>query len=61
MLFRSRFHYDVRVAHDTVQDRVAAAVAAGGTLVSDASAPAFWVLADPQGNKACLTTWQGRD
>ena len=41
--------------------KTGAAVAAGGTLVSDAAAPAFWVLADPQGNKACLTTWQGRD
>jgi hypothetical protein len=20
-----------------------------------------WVLADPQGNRACLTTWQGRE
>jgi 4a-hydroxytetrahydrobiopterin dehydratase len=24
-------------------------------------APAFWVLADPEGNEACITTWQGRD
>lgn len=57
---RQRFHYDVRVAHDTVEARIDAAVAAGGTLVDDGHAPAFWVLADPQGNKACLTTWQGR-
>jgi 4a-hydroxytetrahydrobiopterin dehydratase len=21
----------------------------------------FWVLADPEGNEACITTWQGRD
>ncbi len=27
----------------------------------DTAAPAFWVLADPQGNRACLTTWQGRE
>lgn len=58
---RQRFHYDVRVAHDTVQERIAAAIAAGGRLVSDEHAPAFWVLADAQGNQACLTTWQGRD
>ena len=24
-------------------------------------APAFWVLADPEGNEACICTWQGRD
>ena len=24
-------------------------------------APAFWVLADPEGNEACVTTWQGRE
>jgi 4a-hydroxytetrahydrobiopterin dehydratase len=23
--------------------------------------PAFWVLADLEGNEACITTWQGRD
>jgi hypothetical protein len=37
------------------------AEAAGGALRSDAEAPAFWVLADPEGNEACVTTWQGRD
>ena len=38
-----------------------AALAAGGTLVSDAWAPSYWVLADPEGNQVCLSTWQGRD
>ncbi len=41
--------------------RMQAALAAGGTLVYDAEAPAFWVLADREGNEACLCTWQGRD
>ncbi|MVA77476.1 4a-hydroxytetrahydrobiopterin dehydratase [Auraticoccus sp. F435] len=58
---RQRFHYDVHVPHDQVQARLQAALAAGGTLVDDGSAPAFWVLADPQGNHACLCTWQNRD
>ena len=40
---------------------VEAARAAGGRLVSDAAAPAFWVLADAEGNEACICTWQGRD
>jgi 4a-hydroxytetrahydrobiopterin dehydratase len=57
---RMRFHLDVRVPPEVVESRIAAAVEAGGTLVSDDHAPRFWVLADPQGNKACLTTGQGR-
>ncbi|WP_114559668.1 4a-hydroxytetrahydrobiopterin dehydratase [Desertihabitans aurantiacus] len=58
---RQRFHYDVHVPHDLAEARVAAAVEAGGTLVTDEYAPSFWVLADPQGNKACICTWQDRD
>jgi 4a-hydroxytetrahydrobiopterin dehydratase len=51
-----RWHLDLRVPPEVVHDRIEAAVAAGGTLVSDAEAPRFWVLADPQGNKICLCT-----
>ncbi|MDX6275322.1 MAG: 4a-hydroxytetrahydrobiopterin dehydratase [Frankiales bacterium] len=58
---RSRFHIDVSVAHDLADDRVAAAVAAGGRLVTDAFARAWWVLADADGNEACVCTWQDRD
>jgi 4a-hydroxytetrahydrobiopterin dehydratase len=58
---RQRFHFDVWVAPEVVQGRIAAAVAAGGVLVSDADAPAFWVLADADGNQVCLCTWQDRD
>ncbi|MCL8026530.1 4a-hydroxytetrahydrobiopterin dehydratase [Nocardioides bruguierae] len=55
-----RWHADVRVPPEVVRERIDAALAAGGTMVSDEEAPAFWVLADPQGNQACLTTWHGR-
>jgi len=48
---RQRWHPDVWVDPAEVQPRIDAAVAAGGTLVSDAEAPSFWVLADPEGNK----------
>ena len=58
---RNRIHIDVTVPHDVAEQRIAAALAAGGTLVSDAAAPAFWVLADPEGNEACVCTWQARD
>ena len=57
---RNRIHLDVTVAHDQADRRVAAALAAGGTLVSDAAARAFWVLADAEGNEACVCTWQDR-
>jgi 4a-hydroxytetrahydrobiopterin dehydratase len=58
---RNRIHFDVSVPHDEARHRIQAALAAGGTLLSDAEAPAFWVLADAEGNEACVTTWQGRD
>jgi 4a-hydroxytetrahydrobiopterin dehydratase len=58
---RQRFHLDLIVPPEVVADRVAASVEAGGTLVSDTAAPAYWVLADAEGNKVCLCTWQGRD
>jgi 4a-hydroxytetrahydrobiopterin dehydratase len=58
---RNRIHFDISVAHDAAPARLEAALAAGGVLVSDRRAPAFWVLADAEGNEACITTWQGRD
>jgi 4a-hydroxytetrahydrobiopterin dehydratase len=58
---RNRIHLDISVPHDEAQARIEAALDAGGTLVSDSHAPAFWVLADAEGNEACMTTWQGRD
>ncbi|PWD51370.1 pterin-4-alpha-carbinolamine dehydratase [Serinibacter arcticus] len=57
---RNRIHVDVTVAHDEAPARLEAALAAGGTLVSAEEAPAFWVLADVEGNEACVCTWQGR-
>ena len=57
---RNRFHLDISVPHDVAERRVAAAIAAGGTLVSDRRAKAFWVLADADGNEACICTWQDR-
>jgi 4a-hydroxytetrahydrobiopterin dehydratase len=58
---RNRIHLDVDVPHDTAQARLKAALAAGGTLLDDRAAPAFWVLADHEGNEVCICTWQGRD
>jgi 4a-hydroxytetrahydrobiopterin dehydratase len=58
---RSRVHVDLFVPHDEAPSRVAAALAAGGHLVTEEHAPAWWVLADVEGNEACINTWRGRD
>jgi 4a-hydroxytetrahydrobiopterin dehydratase len=54
---RNRFHIDIYVPHDQAQARIDAALAAGGTIVSDAHAPGWWTLADPEGNEADLAIW----
>ena len=58
---RNRIHIDVGVPHDQAEARVAAALAAGGTMVNDSYAPMWWTLADPEGNEVDLATWIGRD
>jgi 4a-hydroxytetrahydrobiopterin dehydratase len=58
---RNRFHIDVTVPHDEAEARIAATLAAGGTMVTDQYARSFWVLADSEGNEACICTWQDRD
>lgn len=58
---RNRIHIDVDVPHDEAPRRIEAALAAGGHLVTDRFAPAWWVLADAEGNEACICTWQGRE
>lgn len=58
---RNRIHLDVNVAHDAAPGRIQAALAAGGRLLDDSAAPAWWVLADADGNEVCISTWQGRE
>jgi len=58
---RNRIHIDVTVAADEAADRLAAALAAGGRLLTDQYARSFWVLADAEGNEACICTWLDRD
>ena len=57
---RQRFHLDLWLAPEVVPARIEAALAAGGTVTYDDEAPAFTVLADPQGNKVCLCTYLSR-
>jgi 4a-hydroxytetrahydrobiopterin dehydratase len=58
---RNRIHIDVWVPHDRAEARVAAAIAAGGRLISDQHAPTWWALADAEGNEADVCTWQAHD
>lgn len=58
---RNRIHFDVTVPHDVAEQRIADTIAAGGRLINDSEARAFWVLADPEGNEACICTWQDRE
>ncbi|MEU0132228.1 MULTISPECIES: VOC family protein [unclassified Streptomyces] len=58
---RQRWHMDLWLAPEVADGRIASAVAAGGTLVDGSQAPAFTVLADPEGNKVCVCTAVGRD
>jgi len=51
-----RWHFDVWVPHDEGERRLQAVLDAGGTLVSDAEAPSFWVVADADGNRSCICT-----
>lgn len=55
---RQRFHIDVQVPHDVAEQRIAAAMAAGAVIVDDSTAPWTTVIADPEGNKACVGTFQ---
>jgi 4a-hydroxytetrahydrobiopterin dehydratase len=57
---RQRWHFDLWLAPEVADERIAAAVAAGGSVVDDAAAPSFTVLADPDGNRVCICTTLSR-
>lgn len=54
---RHAMHIDVSVAREHAVARVEAAVSAGGVVVDDSHAPAWWILADRSGNKVCIAAW----
>lgn len=54
---RHAMHIDVSVPADQVQQRLAAAIAAGGRVVDDSHAPAHWTLSDTAGNRVCICAW----
>ena len=51
---RQRVHIEVYVAPEVAEQRLAAAVAVGGSVVDDSEAPGLVVLADPEGNRGVL-------
>ena len=54
---RHAMHVDVSVAREVAEERLAAALAAGGRIVDESSAPAAWILSDRAGNKVCIAAW----
>src|SRR5438552_10601125 len=57
----TRIHLDIWVPPDQAKARIAAAIVAGGRLVTDKYAPARWTLADSDGNNDGLATTISRD
>lgn len=49
-----RFHIEVYVPAEVAGERIAAAVAAGGTVVDGSRSPSLTVIADPDGNTGVL-------
>jgi 4a-hydroxytetrahydrobiopterin dehydratase len=54
---RHAMHVDVSVAREHAVPRLEAALAAGGRVVEDSEAPAWWVLSDRAGNRVCIASW----
>jgi 4a-hydroxytetrahydrobiopterin dehydratase len=54
---RGRTHFDVFVPADQARARVDAALAAGGRLVDDSHAPAWWSVASPDNHGVDIASW----
>lgn len=54
---RNRIHVDLALPRALARQRIDAAVAAGGHIVSDAFAPHWWTLADAEGNEIDIAPW----
>jgi hypothetical protein len=57
---RQRWHFDLLHAPEVADERIAAAVSPGGSVVDTSGAPSFTVLADPDGNRVCACSAMGR-
>jgi 4a-hydroxytetrahydrobiopterin dehydratase len=54
-----RWHMDIWVAPELADARIAALVRAGGTVVHDGDAPFWTTVADPEGNRVCISSRRG--
>jgi 4a-hydroxytetrahydrobiopterin dehydratase len=54
-------HVAVWVPYERAEERIAAALAAGGHMVRDEFAPSWWTLADAAGNEVDVATTMSRD
>ena len=54
---RHAMHVDVSVAREHAEERLAAAIAAGGRIVDESNAPEWWTLSDRAGNRVCIAAW----
>lgn len=54
---RHAMHVDVSVASEHAEERLAAALAAGGRIVDDSEASRWWTLSDRAGNRVCIAAW----
>lgn len=54
---RGRTHLDLFLPADVARERVEAALAAGGRLVDDSHAPAFWTIASPDNHGVDIAAW----
>ena len=54
---RGRTHIDVSVPAEVAQQRVEAAVAAGGRIVDDSNAPGSWTIASPDNHGVDIAAW----
>ncbi|MBK6872827.1 MAG: 4a-hydroxytetrahydrobiopterin dehydratase [Kineosporiaceae bacterium] len=51
---RQRFHVEVYVASESAGPRIAAVLAAGGSVIDDSNAPSMTVIADQEGNQGVV-------
>ncbi len=58
---RGRTHIDVSVPADVIEERVAAAVAAGGRIADDSKAPGWWMIASPDNHGVDIAAWPDRE
>lgn len=58
---RGRTHIDVSVPADVIEERIRAAVAAGGRIADDSNAPSWWMLASPDNHGVDVAAWPDRE